>query len=450
MSITHRAASAAFVGLSFALISATLSAPIAAQSQPARAQAQPKEPGLKATALWALDGEIQGDRFGAAIATLPDLDGDGLPELLVGAPNRQPFGFGTKGHAYVLSGASGAVLRVHEGWNKGDRMGHSVAQLPDLDGDGVPDYGAGAIWAIDVLGTGIEAPGAVGIWSGADGHALQPVTGAGTWECFGAALNALGDVDGDGVGDLLVTARFGGAPEGDPDQAPGHVRILSGGTGALLTQVAGASGGDWLGFTAVTLPDLDGDGLPDIAAGAWAANEERGLVEILSGDAGTALGSFGGSEHGETFGYALAALPDLDGDGHAELAVGSPLAHLGQGRVTVVSPVGGQTLHTVEGSLAGERLGMAVSAIGDRDGDGLTELAIGAPFWDDGHGRVLIVTLAGKVLATIHGTMPEGNFGETLQPLPDLNGDGLGELAIGAPLSATSESCGRVVVVSLH
>ena len=448
MSIMHRAAIAALLGLSSAPLSlaAQVSAP-----QPGRAQAHPLGETLQVTTLWMAQSETLGDRFGAALASLPDLDGDGLSELLVGAPNRQPVGFGTKGHAYVLSGASGAVLRVHEGWNKGDRMGHSVAKLADLDGDGVADYGAGAIWAIDVTESGIDAPGAIGLWSGADGHALAPVAGTAKWECFGAALDALGDVDGDGIGDLLASARFGGAPQGDPDLAPGHVRILSGATGALLAQVAGAAPGDWLGISAIALPDLDGDELPDIAAGAWPAEHEQGRVEILSGDDGTVLGSFEGSGPGDSFGYALAALPDLDGDGRAELAIGAPLASSGQGQLLIVSPATGQTLLTIEGQDEGERLGMAVVAIGDRDGDGLPELAIGAPFWNDALGRVLIVSPAtGQALATIMGQGSDGNFGEALQLVPDLTGDGAPELAIGAPLSGVTEPCGRAVVVSLH
>ena len=445
MSITHCAALAALLALT--------SPPLAAQTAPQLAR-----PSLatspKYQTLYAVDGEIHGDRFGAAIATLPDLDGDGQPELLVGAPNRQPVGMGTKGHVYVLSGASGAVLRTHDGWSKGDRLGHAVASLPDLDGDGVPDYGGGAVWAVNIDDPdGPASPGVVGLWSGATGAALDPLVGSGTWECFGAALDALGDIDGDGVGDLLVTARFGGAPGGDALEAPGHVRLLSGATGATLGQVVGPAAGDCLGYAAITLPDLNGDGLPDIAAGAWPATEGQGLVELLSGADGALLGHFDGHAHRENFGYALAVLPDLDGDGLAELAVGAPAASFAAGRVTVLSPASGQTLFTIEGHVAGQRLGMAVAAIGDRDGDGITELAIGAPFWSGSMGRVLIVSPpTGTIVAVIAGHVSDSNFGETLRTVPDLTGDGLDELAIGAPLSpsADSDAIGRVVVVSLH
>jgi hypothetical protein len=440
-----------------AVVAVALCSNVTAQHLPgpsSQSSALPISAVLGGTTLWSAEGPTYGDYLGSAIAHLPDLNGDGLAELLVGAPNRQSWGLGTVGHAFVLSGADGAVLRVHAGWNEGDRLGHSVAALPDLDGDGVADYGAGAIWALNLDDPdGPELPGRVAAWSGATGHALLGVGGIGKWECFGAALAGLGDIDHDGVGDLLMTAQFGGAPEGEATLAPGHVRFVSGATGATLMQVEGEFPGDRLGWSAVALPDVDGDALPDVAAAAWQwpAGGARGEVLILSGADAAVLAHFEGVEPSEAFGLALAALPDIDGDGLADLAIGAPGAQADRGYVAIVSPATGKTLATIAGLETGERFGSSLTPIGDRTGDGVTELAIGAPKWALSSGRVLIVSPAsGKFVGKVSGELPGGRFGTALDAVPDLDGDGHDELAIGAPTAPSPKGYGQVHVVSLH
>ncbi|HEX5009549.1 MAG TPA: hypothetical protein VFY71_04035 [Planctomycetota bacterium] len=439
-----------------AVVAVALCSNVTAQQPPgpsSHSSALPISGALDATTLWSAEGPTYGDYLGSAIAHLPDLNGDGLAELLVGAPNRQPWGSGTEGHAFVFSGADGAVLRVHGGWNDGDRLGHSVAALPDLDGDGVADYGAGAIWALNLDAPhGPELPGRAAAWSGATGLPLLDVGGQGKWECFGAAMAGLGDIDHDGVADLLITAQFGGAPEGDATLAPGHVRLVSGATGATLVQVEGEFPGDRLGWSAVALPDLNGDALPDVAAAAWQwpAGAARGEVLILSGADGAVLTHFEGIEHSEAFGLALAALPDIDGDGLADLAIGAPGSQADRGRVAIVSPATGQTLATIAGLEPGERFGSSLAPIGDRTGDGVTELAVGAPKWALSSGRVLIVSPAsGKFVGSVSGVLPSGRFGAALDAVPDLDGDGHDELAIGAPTAPSPKGYGQVFVVTL-
>ena len=445
MSNLHRAAVAAVLGMLVAPLSAQMSVTVRSQGG---------GPTLQTPPLFAVEGPSQGDRLGASIATLSDLDGDGIAELLVGAPNRHPLDYGTTGHVLLLSGADGFVLREHAGWNNGDRMGHVVAQLPDLDGDGVPDYGGGAVWAQNFVEPhgGPASPGAIAAWSGATGAPLLSVIGSGKWECFGAALDALSDIDGDGVDDLLITARFGGAPDGDATVAPGHVRFVSGATGATLAQVVGDGPGDLLGWTAIALPDLNADGLRDVAAASWAwpSGQAIGQVLVLSGADGSTLGHFEGSGPGASFGYALAALPDLDGDGHDELAIGAPGSASVKGHVAIVSPATGQTLFEMDSAVVGEHFGMALAPLGDRDGDGITELAVGAPFWNLRTGRVLIVSpVTGKALGNLQGQYHSDHFGEALLAVPDMTGDGLVELAIGAPLAPAGLAVGRITVTSL-
>ena len=97
-------------------------------------------PALSAQTLQ-IDGESSGDRFGSAVATLPDLNGDGIADLVVGAPGSDLAGTNA-GAVYLLSGADGAVLRTHDGTGVDQRHGFLVCSAGDANGDGVADYAA--------------------------------------------------------------------------------------------------------------------------------------------------------------------------------------------------------------------------------------------------------------------------------------------------------------------
>lgn len=425
----------------------------AAQSlQLGRVQTQPAQGSMHV--LHVLVGDVDGDRFGTALATVPDLDGDGFDDLLVGAPNRKSETYSTIGHAYVFSSATGLLLREHTGWSKGDRFGHSVARLGDLDGDGVDDYGGGAIWAVNPENpdSGPQYPGRVRVVSGASGLTLFELPGEGEGECFGASLGALSDVDGDGTPEFMVGVRLAGATPGSGWVKEGEVRLLSGATGQVLGLSQGEGSGDWLGGAAAMLGDQDGDGSVDVAAGAFGypAGAMHGMVRVLSGSTASTMAEFTGSTPGEGYGYAVATLPDLDGDGRQELAVGAPYFDGNRGRVEIVSPSTGASLLALEGLQSGEHFGIAVSPAADLDGDGKLDVAVGASFWGDEQGRVLILSsVSGKLLASLIGPGGPGErLGETLHLMPDLTGDGLPELAVGAPLSPVPLHIGRVFIVS--
>lgn len=303
-----------------------------------------------------LDGP---DQFGFACARLPDLDGDGIPELAVGAP-KDDDGGSNRGAVWVLFLAADGSVKHHakisatSGGLAGplddlDDFGTSLAFLGDLDADGHLELAVGAISDDD----GQPDQGAVWILSLApDGTVVAETkisaTAGGflgaldTGDEFGIGLAAPGDLDRDGVDDLVVGARRD--DDGGPDRGAVWILFLTtDGTVKSHTKISDTSGGltgaladeALFGASIAGLGDLDGDGEVDLAVGA---NHDTilglGAVHVLFLDGaggvrseakiGSGIGNFGGDlDPVDDFGIALAALGDLDGDGHADLAAGS-------------------------------------------------------------------------------------------------------------------------------
>ena len=360
--------------------------------------------------LFEVPGESSFDNFGFSISPISDIDGDGVRDILVGAPNRKP-GYSLMGHAYVVSGATGAILRKHDGINPSDRFGHAAALLPDLNGDNVPEYAVGAIWAVDLdHGQQADMPGMLTVYDGATGALLKHHAGFGKYECHGAAIAPLADMNGDGIPDFAVSARFGGAIDGNPKTAPGYVRILSGADYSVLHEVHGKNPGDFLGETMIAIPDIDGDGKPDLAVGAYSypALAKRGQVLLISSATGAVLREIDGDKIGDWFGWAIAVVPDVDGDGVRDLAIGAPKAHEHTGLVAIVSSMTGARLATIVGKHPMAQSGHSLASVGDVDGDSLSDLVVGSPIYRNESGRVDVVSIpSGVVLGSMDGASEE-------------------------------------------
>jgi FG-GAP repeat protein len=247
-----------------------------------------------------------GDRFGCALARLPDMDGDGVPELAVGASTDLDGGTGRGAvwvlyldagsgvkHAAKLSSKSGGGL---EGLlDDGDRFGASLASLGDLDRDGTTELAVGA----DNDGDGGVKRGAVWVLSLAtDGSVARSVKHS--WlshldlhdnDFFGCSVAALGDVDGDRTMDLAVGAMLdddGGLNRGavwvlflEPDGSLKAARTISSTSGGLTGPLAGNG---FFGGALAALGDLDGDDKLDLAVGGHGDDTggvDRGALFVL-------------------------------------------------------------------------------------------------------------------------------------------------------------------------
>lgn len=328
--------------------------------------------------IWQRFGPTIGGRFGSSLAVLDDLDHDGLPELIVGAPVGGRFPCtGSTGRALVYS-ALGAQLFGLVGDDPTDRFGAAVSASGDVDGDGTAEFAVGA--PLDDA-AGLDA-GRVRIYSGANGAPLLSLVGWTPRAHFGAALARLGDVDGDGRDDLAVGAP--GASE------LGAVRVFSGATGTLLWSAHGSSAGDEFASSLARLGDLDNDGRDELLVGVRGANgvgPDAGALFVYSGASGSPLRFIPGLAAGERFGVAVQGLGDLNGDGRPEFAASAPFADFGgvseRGIVRTFDGATGGLRSTLRGAFAGDRFGAALARAGDYDGNGkANELWVGVPLAD--------------------------------------------------------------------
>jgi len=346
-----------------------------------------------------VDGLATGVSFGAALANPGDVDGDGLDDLLVGSPEDDVAG-NQAGAAWILrspvsSGPASAVGWQLLGAAEGDRAGASVAGLGDVTGDGVADWAVGA-WSAD--SNGPEA-GAVYLYTrpiasgGSLGSADLVLSGASAYQYAGWSVAGAGDVDGDGLGELLV-----GTPKdvvGGADAGAAYL-VATPASGSLGTHGVAWRGaaGELAGTAVAGSGDVNGDGYADLAVGAPSAAGGAGAVYLLAGPAlsGGSLASAGtvlvGLSPGDAAGTSVAGLGDVDGDDRADLLVGGPgldaVASEAGGAWLVVAP-GAGTVYlslaaaTLAGPAADGLAGSAVATAGDLDEDGFPDLFVGGP-----------------------------------------------------------------------
>ncbi|MEN0065635.1 MAG: hypothetical protein AAGA48_26070 [Myxococcota bacterium] len=255
----------------------------------------------------------------------------------------------------------------------------------------------------------------------------------------------VGDFDGDDHADLAVGFRFVGG---------GSVYVYSGADlQTSATQLITPGPEDHLGAS-LAAADVDGDGVDELLVGApqaslpVASDAQQGAAYVLADPASgwvedSAVATFAGANEGDGTGYRVDGVGDLDGDGHDEIAVISLIPD-GQSRIDIFSgPLLGafdasDAVATLFGSERSVGIARAASA-GDVNGDGVGDLLIGLPFEDDDRGVVQLWlgpvagTLdASQADATITGVDPDDNLGFGLAGVGDLDGDGYGEILLGA------------------
>ncbi len=314
------------------------------------------------------------DEFGAAVAGVGDLDGDGHADFLVGAPAAKPLGLVGAGSAWVHSGRDGQVLFRFDGDQAYASFGAAVAGPGDVDADGVPDL---LIGAPDHAGLGPPSAGLVDVYSGRDGSRLHRFLGQHAWGELGAAVSGAGDQDRDGHADLLL-----GRPAGSVSLR-GAAFLYSGASGQLLRQFSNPPGDSSLGESLAVLDDLDGDGLPELLIGdptADTAGLNMAGSALLYSGAGPLLRRYDGPTGVAWLGQAVAAAGDVDDDGVGDFLLGAPGASVLIGAAFLHSGADGRLLRRWDGAFSGDSLGAAVA------GHGAAGVMIAAPYSDLGGG----------------------------------------------------------------
>lgn len=463
-------------------------------------------------------GAAKGDQSGIAVSPAGDVNGDGFADIMIGAHFADPNGNLDAGSGYVVFGAKKGIAItknllaldgsdgfVMEGDGSLDWAGFSVSTAGDVNNDGFDDLIVGARFASGsggtyagrsyvVFGGNGSFPKSIELakLDGSDGFALE---GVADYDQSGRSVAAAGDVNNDGIDDLIVGAYL--ASPGATGKA-GAAYIVFGrdsGFPASLSlsdldgsdgfTVSGASPKDQAGFAVDGAGDVNGDGIDDLLVGAphgeLAGPTRAGEAFLVLGrDSGFAanfdLGALDGSDgtrflghiaNGET-GGAVAVAGDINGDGLSDIVIGAPNAQAGgdaaAGRAYVVfghrgaqnadldlSDLDGRNGFTLLGIDSEDYAGFDVSSAGDLNGDGFDDLLIGAFGADPGgasragesyivFGRgdgnfpaaLKLAKLDGSDGVLLKGSDLNDRSGHAVAGLGDVNRDGFDDIIVGA------------------
>jgi hypothetical protein len=394
---------------------------------------------ISTTPVATLNGISTGDNFGISVASAGDVNGDGFSDVIIGA-----FGVSSnKGAAYIFTG-SNAGLSVSpattlNGINTSDNFGYSVASAGDVNGDGYSDVVVGAFGVL-------SNKGAAYIFTGSNiGLSVSPATtlnGINTNDNFGISVASAGDVNGDGYSDVVVGA-FGVLSN------KGAAYIFTGSNIGLsvspATTLNGINGGDYFGISVACAGDINGDGYSDVITGAYGVSSNKGAAYIFTGGntgvSASPATTLNGISTSDNFGYSVACIGDINGDGYSDVVAGAYVVSSNKGAAYIftgsntglsVSPA-----TTLNGIIANGQFAYSLASAGDINGDGYSDLIIGANNVSSSTGAAYTYHgspngLVSSPVIFFNGAAANDQFGHSVVSAGDVNGDGYSDVVIGA------------------
>jgi PKD repeat protein len=415
----------------------------------ARVKKQIAQEGYQLPLAWTAMGENVDDRFGYSVASVGDVNGDGYADVVVTALYFNYYA----GKAYLYlgsaSGLSSSPAWTATGEYPDDEFGSSVASAGDVNGDGYNDVVIGALGYQGIhnqlyLG---KAYLYLGSSSGLSPSPAWTAIGDDFSDHFGCSVATAGDVNGDGFADVIV----GGWGYNDKQ---GKAYLYTGSASGLSPSPSWTATGEdtsaGFGSSVATAGDVNGDGYSDVIVGDGGYDNVRGKTYLYLGSA-SGLSSrpswtASGENQWDQFGYCVSTAGDVNGDGYADVIVGAILYNANQGKAYLYlgSPSGlsPDPSWTAMGENATDEFGWCVAAAGDVNGDGYGDVLVGAPLAPVsggyfGAGKVYLYFGSAAGLSyspawTATGENADDDFGQSVAATGDVNGDGYADVIVGA------------------
>ncbi|MEO0216562.1 MAG: FG-GAP-like repeat-containing protein [candidate division WOR-3 bacterium] len=421
--------------------------------------------GLSNTAYWIGQSNQANAHYGNSLSCAGDVNGDGYSDVIVGAPDYDN-GQTDEGMAFVYYG-SPYGLPTSPNWTGESNQasayyGISVSTAGDVNGDGYSDVIIGAHY----YDGGQTNEGRVYVYHGsASGLATSPNwTGQSNQADahYGTSVACAGDVNGDGYSDVII-----GIPEFDNNETDeGRAYVYHGSASGLSTlptwsaepNVSNAS----FGRSVATAGDINGDGYADVIVGAplyTNGQGDEGAAFVYHGSASglstAPMWTNEANQNNAYFGFSVSTAGDVNGDGYADVIVGAPFYTNGQdyeGAAFVyhgsASGLSTTPMWTNESNQNNAYFGFSVSTAGDVNGDGYSDVIIGAHYYDNGEtdeGRAFVYHGSAAGLSTTpnwtgESNQPSAYYGISVSTAGDVNGDGYSDVIVGAYFYDNGES----------